>query len=169
VKKNSRFIKVLIAVGVVAATGGASLGITSFVSAQTSSASDVVAVAEAESGSVANASSASGAHSAAMTELLGMTQDELREALHSGKSLATIAEEKNVELSKVTDLLVSDFSAHLDEHVADGDLTREEADAKLAMFKENVDEMVTMTPPARGEGHRDGHRGGKGSRSAFNA
>lgn len=193
VKKNSRFIKVLIAVGVVAASGGASLGITSLVSANTSSAPDVVAVADASSlaeSPLAEASSASdvisaaaddspstdddatsestetkvmrggkgGAHSAAMAELFGMTQDELHEALHSGKSLAAIAEEKNIALSKVTDLLIAEFSAHLDKHVADGDLTREEADAKLAEFTANVDQKVTMTPPARGEGQR----GGKG-------
>ena len=97
--------------------------------------------------------------SEALATLFGMTADELHEALHSGKSLATIAEEKNVDLSKVTDLLVSELSAHLDEEVASGEITREQADAKLAEFKENVDEMVTKTPPARGEGEIRGMGG----------
>ena len=205
-KRLSRFNKVLITAAVVATSGGVSLGITSLVSANTSTSSETisavgtgtinsdVSVASAEevvafSGSVSVASDGSttsetnksnvasqtrvgkrGLHSAAMAELLGMTVEELHEALRSGKSLATIAEEKNVALSQVTDLIIAELSAHLDEEVAAGELTREEADAKLAKFTANVDEMVTKTRPARGEigsrgegGHggphgRGGHR-----------
>ena len=188
-KRLSRFNKILIAVGVVAASGGASLGITSLVSANNASSPDVAAevtavaaVDSADDVSVASGSVSSsaddsanttndetvetkeahvgkrGLHSPAMAELFGMTVDELHEALHSGKSLATIAEEKNVALSQVTDLMIAEFSAHLDEEVASGEHTREEADAKLAEFTANVDTIVTTTPPARGEGHR----GGKG-------
>ncbi len=181
-KRLSRFNKVLITVGVVAASGGVSLGITSLVSANNSVQSEVASIngtgtitgdlsvasaddAIAASGDVSVASDGStvsaetkvmhtggpGPHSEAMAELFGMTVDELHDALHSGKSLATIAEERNVALSKVTDLLVAEFSAHLDEEVASGEHTREEADAKLAEFKANVDQMVTKTRPTRGE------------------
>lgn len=175
-KRISRFNKVVIAAALVAASGGASLGITSLVSADNSNVSDIAAevgsdsqaingVITAADGEVTEISVDSsgrvhrGPASEALATLFGMTTDELHEALHSGKSLAAIAEEKNVELSKVTDLMVSEFSAHLDEHVAAGDMTREEADEKLAAFTENVDEIVTKTRPARGEGHIKGHDG----------
>lgn len=166
-KKNSRFIKILVAVGVVAASAGVSLGVTSLVSADTATSSDIVTMAGPAHGEgphgVTGHNPKMGPRSEALAEMFGMTQDELRDAMHSGKSLATIAEEKNVDLSKVTDLLVSEFSAHLDEKVASGKHTREEADEKLAAFTENVDQMVTMTPPARGEGQRGGKgRGGHG-------
>ena len=147
-KRLSRFNKVLITAGVVAAAGGASLGITSLVSANNST----VAFGDfsvASDGSTATADTKvehggrHGLHSDAMAELLGMTVDELHEALHSGKSLAMIAEEKNVALSKVTDLLIAEFTA-------------------------NVDELVTKTRPARGEGGLHGGRHGGGHRG-FNS
>lgn len=191
-KRLSRFNKILITAGVVAASGGVSLGITSFVSADNATQSEVASVVEtgtitgdlsvasaddaiAASGDVSVASDGStaiadaevkharghGPRSEAMAALFGMTVDELHDALHSGKSLATIAEEKNVALSKVTDLLIAEFSAHLDEEVASGEHTREEADAKLAEFTAKVDEMVTKIRPARGEmGPRGGRHGG---------
>lgn len=160
-KRLSRFNKVLITAAVVATSGGVSLGITSLVSADSEGSSAVVAVVGSElesepAGPRSMHGGKKGIHSEALAELFDMTVDELREAMHSGKSLAAIAEEKNVDLSKVTELLVSEFSAHLDE--------------KLEEFKANVDEMVTMTPHARGEigssgevrpgGHhgRGGHR-----------
>lgn len=177
-KRISRFNKVVIAAALVAVSGGASLGITSFVSANNSNLSAAVAVFESDRQAINGAIAAAGDEVAAITadstgrmhrgpvseamaELFGMTVEELHEEMHSGKSLATIAEEKNVDLSKVTDLVVSEFSAHLDEHVANGVMTREEADEKLATFTENVDEMVTKTRPARGEGK--GPRGPKGA------
>lgn len=143
-KRLSRFHKILITVGVVAASGGVSLGITSLVSANNSTvASGDVSVAS--DGSTATADTKvkhvarHGLHDDAMAELLGMTVDELHEALHSGKSLAMIAEEKNVALSKVTDLLIAEFIA-------------------------NVDEMVTKTRPTRGEDGPHGEMGPRGGR-----
>lgn len=166
-KRLSRFNKVLITVGLVAASGGASLGITSLVSAdaqpkavsvvsadESPAEADEWATTEQKPESKPFRHDKGGMHSEAVADLFGMTIDELREELHSGKSLAAIAEEKSVAVSKVADVLVAEFSTHLEE--------------KLQKFKDNVDDMVNMTPPLRdamgshGEGGRGGYHGGGG-------
>lgn len=74
--------------------------------------------------------------------LLGMTADELMEALKSGKSLAAIAGEKGVEVQKVIDLQVNAMSIELDARVADGKLTQAQADEAKAGLAEKVTKMV---------------------------
>ena len=49
---------------------------------------------------------------------LGMTTDELRTELESGKSIADVASEKGVDLTTVTDAMLAAETAHLAEEVA---------------------------------------------------
>ena len=98
----------------------------------------------------------------AVTSVLGMTADELHMELHSGKSLATIAESKGVAVQKVIDAIVTEVKAHVADEVASGELTQAEADAKLADVTAKVTEMVNSTRPMRGEGGPRGERGGPG-------
>jgi hypothetical protein len=84
---------------------------------------------------------------------LGITPEELRTELQAGKSLATIAGEKGVEVSKVVDALVADAKAHLAQAVADGRLTQAQADERSADLEARITEMVNHV----GRPH-DGHR-----------
>ena len=80
---------------------------------------------------------------------LGMTEDELRTALQDGRTIAEIAAEKGVELQTVVDAMLADLTTHLDEEVAAGDLTQEEADAKLAEVAERLTERLNQAPEVR--------------------
>ncbi len=82
---------------------------------------------------------------------LGITVDELRTALRDGQSIAQVAESKGVAIETVIDAIVAERTAKIEEKVTAGDLTREEADEKLAALRERVTEQVNSTRPARGE------------------
>ena len=95
-----------------------------------------------------------GIGSGAAAEVLGMTQDELREALRDGTTLAEVAEKQGIEVQKVIDALVAELSEHLDERVADGELTREQADERLAEGTDQITELVQEGGrPHRFRGH----------------
>ncbi len=100
--------------------------------------------------------------------LLGIDAETLRSEFAAGNSLADIATANGVEAQSVVDQMVAQATDHLAEHVADGSLTQEEADAKLADLEANVTERVNSVPPARsemgdrGSDHGDGHGGRRG-------
>jgi hypothetical protein len=91
-----------------------------------------------------------------------MTVDELRTAVQGGKTLADVAKEKGVDVSKVVDALVAQLKAHLDEHVASGKNTQAEADQMLADARSRIEAFVNGTAPAGGFGF--GGPGGRGHR-----
>ena len=89
---------------------------------------------------------------------LGMTTDELREALSAdGATLASVAETQGVDVQVVIDALVAEAQEHLDQAVADGHLTQEEADEKAADLEARITEMVNSERP---DGPGPGFRGG---------
>jgi polyhydroxyalkanoate synthesis regulator phasin len=92
---------------------------------------------------------------------LGMTEDDLRTALRDGQTIAQVAESKGIDVQVVIDALIADATTRIDEKVAAGDLTQEEADARLAELTERITERVNNTMPARGEG--GGRHGGAAS------
>ena len=96
--------------------------------------------------------------SAAVAAVLGMTEEEVHTAQHDGKTLATLASEKGVDVQTVIDALVADASTRLDQAVTDGKLTQAEADAKKAELPAKMAERVNSTRPAGGRGP-GGHRG----------
>jgi len=75
---------------------------------------------------------------AVAAEVLGVSEDELRDALEDGQSIADVAEEQGVDVQDVIDALVADATAHIDDDVADGDLDAERA----AALKENLPERI---------------------------
>jgi hypothetical protein len=89
----------------------------------------------------------------AAASALNMTVDELRTAVQGGKSLADVAKEKGVDVSKVVDALVAQLKAHLDEHVASGKNTQAEADQMLADARSRIEAFVNGTAPAGGPPH----------------
>jgi polyhydroxyalkanoate synthesis regulator phasin len=83
-----------------------------------------------------------------VAELFGLERDELRDLLRDGQSLADIATAQGVDVQAVIDTLVNATKEHLDEAVANGRLTQDEADTKLAEITERVTEMVNTARPA---------------------
>jgi len=156
-RTTSRFTRVAVSAGLVVAVGAGVLGMTSFASAQISGPSPAPqAVEVSKSNRVSPVAVAATA--------LGMTEAELRTELDAGKSIAQVAEAKNVDLQVVIDALVAKQQEHIAEHVAEGKLTQAEADEKLANLETRVTEMVNAAPfPMKGgPGGRGGHGGKMG-------
>ena len=112
-----------------------------------------------------------GEHLDAVSGLLGITSDELKTELRSGKSLAEIATEKGVDTQKVIDAIVAELTEKVNEKVAEGKITQNQADTMLANAVERVTAMVNGEHPARAFGHENGERhrpfGGRGHRGGF--
>jgi polyhydroxyalkanoate synthesis regulator phasin len=84
-----------------------------------------------------------------VAESLGIGEDELRGALASGQTIADVAEEQGVDVQDVVDDIVAAQRERLDEAVAEGHLTQEEADEFLAGAEERVTAFVNGEPPDR--------------------
>ncbi len=93
-----------------------------------------------------------GEASEVVTSLLGIEEDALREALRSGQTLAEVAEANGVSSDALIDELVAERNARLDDKVADGSLTAEEADEIRANIEERVTARVNGERPERPEG-----------------
>jgi predicted transcriptional regulator len=90
--------------------------------------------------------------------LLGLTVDEVKEQLRANKSLADLAEEKGVDVQKLVDAQIAATTASINQAVADGKLTQEQADKKLANVAEQAEKAVN------GKGIDRGHPGGGGGK-----
>ena len=95
-------------------------------------------------------------------EVLGMEVDALKEELHAGNSLADVATAQGVEVEQFKADLLAAIEADLDEKVADGAITQEQADRILAKITESIDRIVEKVP---GEGAPDDGRPFGGPRS----
>ena len=89
---------------------------------------------------------------------LGLSQEDLRSALEGGQTLADVARAQGVDPQTVIDAMVAEARAHLDEEVASGEHTQEEADQKLAEITERTTDVVNNGMPERPTGPR-GDRG----------
>ena len=96
----------------------------------------------------------------AAAEFLGMDAEELGAQLKDGATLAEIAGDQTDGLITA---LVADAEEHLAQAVADGKLTQEEADEKLAEAEERITTFVNEGPPERPAGE-DGQRPPRGGR-----
>lgn len=99
----------------------------------------------------------------ATAEATGLTVDEVIAALQDGQTFAQIAEEQDVDPQAIVDAFLADRQAALEQAVADGRLTREQADEMLAEMTEHVSVRMeqTWTPRAFGGG-RMGQSGSGG-------
>lgn len=89
-------------------------------------------------------------------ETLGMTEDELRTALEAdGTTLARIAEDQGVEEDALVGALVTAGQERIAEAVADGRLTQDEADERLADLEAQITERIEAPLPDR-PGHPEG-------------
>jgi hypothetical protein len=85
----------------------------------------------------------------AVAEALGITEDELREAMQDGATIAEIAAANDVEVQAVIDALVTEATAHIDEEVAEGDLSEDDAADRKADLEERITAMVNGDRPDR--------------------
>lgn len=77
-----------------------------------------------------------------VADALGLTVDELVAAIRDGQTIAEIAAAEGVDVQVVVDAMVAEVEARLDEAVAAGTLTQEEADAHLATATEKITDAV---------------------------
>ncbi len=91
-----------------------------------------------------------GMGSEALTELLGLTAEEIHTQLHDGSTLAEIATAQGVEVQAVVDALIAELDTRLDEAVADGRIDQAEADEKLAEAETKITDRVNNGRPDRG-------------------
>jgi len=94
-------------------------------------------------------------------EQLGMTVEELVAELRDGKTIAQVAEEKGVSLDSIIDAYLAPRAEALEQAVADGRITQEQADRMLANMREMVESRLNAAFTPRGEGgcgdeHGDG-------------
>jgi hypothetical protein len=85
-------------------------------------------------------------------EKLGLTTDELIAELQAGKTIADVAAEKNVALDTIIDAVLTSHTERLDEAVANGQLTQEQADAMLVLMKANLTRQINEGWSPRGGG-----------------
>lgn len=74
----------------------------------------------------------------AVTEELGLTPVELMTELRAGKSVADVAAEKNVAVDTIVNAVLAPRTARLNDLVAQGQLTQEEVDTRLANLRVDV-------------------------------
>lgn len=98
---------------------------------------------------------------AGVAQALGLSEDDLHTALESGKTLAQVAQDQGVDVQVVIDALTASMTNHIADEVASGEITQEQADAKLADLAAKVTDMVNNGRPEGGKGGPGG-RGGHG-------
>ncbi|HEU5225794.1 MAG TPA: hypothetical protein VFV29_08340, partial [Actinomycetota bacterium] len=79
---------------------------------------------------------------AAAAGAIGISTSELVSALRDGRTIAEVTEAHGVQVSQVVDAIVTAEQDRLDELVADGRLTREQADALSADLEERATDLV---------------------------
>jgi hypothetical protein len=73
---------------------------------------------------------------------LGMDEDELRDRLRDGETLAEIAEDEGKSVAGLVDALVEGAAERLDEAVEDGRLTREQAGELEQRLEQQIEDVV---------------------------
>jgi hypothetical protein len=91
-----------------------------------------------------------------VAEALGITVDELVEAVRGGATIAGLAADAGVDVQVVIDAMVTQVAEHLDARVADGVLTQEQADERLAAATERITDVVQNGGLGMGPGGRHG-------------
>jgi polyhydroxyalkanoate synthesis regulator phasin len=82
-----------------------------------------------------------------VADLLGLTIEELGTQLRDGQTLAEIAVANGSTAQAVIDLLVAERTEQINERVAHGHITQEQADARLADLTERITTMVNEGGP----------------------
>lgn len=76
-----------------------------------------------------------------LADALGVSEAELRERLHDGRTVAQIARAEGKSLAEVRRAVRAAVSDRLDEAVRDGELTREQADERLEHLDSHLERL----------------------------
>ena len=83
-----------------------------------------------------------GVQPALLAETLGMTTEELREALADGQTIAELAEAQGVALEDIVDASLAPMVERIQQAVEDGRITQEEADERIEQMEEKLLEAL---------------------------
>jgi uncharacterized protein YidB (DUF937 family) len=92
-----------------------------------------------------------GVASEALTDLLGLDAQDLRQQLRDGATLSEIASTQGVDPQAVVDELVGELKERVDNAVENGRIDQTEADEKLADAEARITDMVENGRPGRGD------------------
>jgi prolyl-tRNA editing enzyme YbaK/EbsC (Cys-tRNA(Pro) deacylase) len=87
-----------------------------------------------------------------LADVIGISTDDLRAALHDGQRLAQVAETNGVDPQQVVDVLVANGAERLDAAVAAGRIDQATADERKASLPDRAADLVN------GELERQAHR-----------
>lgn len=90
----------------------------------------------------------------AVSEALGVTEDDLRTSLRDGQTVAEVAEAEGVELQVVVDAALDALRTRLAERVEAGDITQERADERIAQATERLPQVFAGELRFDGPGRR---------------
>jgi ribosomal protein S20 len=93
----------------------------------------------------------------------GLTPDEIISELQAGKTLAEIATEHGADPDAIEAELLADLQTRLDEAVAAGHITQEQADRVMAAAPERLHTFMTVPHPNAGRRREGGPEGGAGA------
>ncbi|MDZ7798694.1 MAG: hypothetical protein U5L76_03710 [Patescibacteria group bacterium] len=77
-----------------------------------------------------------------ITNLLGMSQEEIQTEKESGKSIAEIAQEKDIAEQALIDGMLEAKTQNFQEAVESGYLTPEQADERMEWMKEKIERKL---------------------------
>jgi hypothetical protein len=80
---------------------------------------------------------------------LGLSEDQLRDELEGGKTLAQVAKDKGKSVDGLVDAIVADKKKQIDAAVAAGKITKAQRDEFVAGLKARVTELVNGRFPPR--------------------
>ncbi|MEA5076106.1 MAG: hypothetical protein VB139_07145 [Coriobacteriia bacterium] len=163
--KSSKSIA-LVALGLTAGLVLGSVGV-SFAATETTSTNPVVCAGAKMGQSIRDAG---GRLVDIVAELTGLSADEVQAERAAGKSAADIAEANGSSAEEVVSAALETRKTLLDERVADGTLTQEQADLMYDRMSERLTERVSTDETGRpswgGMGGGRGGRGGMGGQGA---
>ena len=107
-----------------------------------------------------------GADLDAAASYLGVTEEQLRNDIQSGKTLAQVAKDKGKSVDGLIDALYNAEKKELDQAVADGRITKDQEQAILANLRQRITGKVNGTLPRFGR-HFDRFRGPAPFRGGF--
>lgn len=90
----------------------------------------------------------------ATAKVTGLSVSDVVAELQSGKTFAQVAEAHGKTAANVVSAFLANRKAVLDQAVADGRITQEQADTMLATMKTHVEQQVNSTWQPRGMGCR---------------
>ncbi|HZJ02988.1 MAG TPA: hypothetical protein VFE20_04780 [Thermoleophilia bacterium] len=96
-----------------------------------------------------------------VTDLLGLTSEEIQDERLAGKSLADIAADEDVPQDELVEAMLEPRRAAMEQAVADGRITKEQSELRLEQMEQMVRERTSSEELGNGFG-RSGARGGLG-------